>query len=216
MMLKFPRSLWIALVLSMSLNAPAQSRRVKDLAIGKLLVAPRNDPDPSFAHTVVLLVQHDGQSAVGLMINRRTKIPISEALQEWKPANEKSDQVYMGGPVELNGVLALLRLATKPDDAAHVVDDVYLASSRTSVEKALAARAGPGELRVYLGYCGWGAGQLENEVELGGWYIFSAKAGWVFDSDPASLWSRLIALTEQRIARNLEPKRVALSFRDRE
>ncbi|MGO9262359.1 MAG: YqgE/AlgH family protein [Bryobacteraceae bacterium] len=211
-MQKLQRWLWIAAVLSAALNTPAQSRRVKDLAVGKLLVAPRDARDPSFARTVILLVQHDGQSAVGLMVNRRTKIPISLALGAWKPAKDKSDPVYMGGPVELNGVLALLRLASKPDDAAHVVGDVYLASSRTPVEKALAAGTGPGEFRVYLGYCGWGAGQLENEVELGAWYIFSGNAGLVFDSDPASLWSRLIARTEQQIVRNLAPKRGACCF----
>ncbi len=205
MMPKLQRSLWIALVLSVSVHAPAQSRRANDLAIGKLLVAPRNAPDPNFARTVILLVQHDDQSAVGLIVNRRTKIPISKALQEWKPAEGKSDPVYMGGPVELDGVLALLRLATKPAEAAHVVDDVYLASTRAPVENALAAGSGPGELRVYLGYCGWGAGQLENEVELGGWYIFSGNGALVFDSDPDTLWSRLITLTERRIARNMAP-----------
>jgi putative transcriptional regulator len=211
-MLKLQHSLWIAVVLSAALNAPAQSKRVSDLAVGKLLVAPRVAPDPNFAATVILLVQHDGQSTVGLMVNRRTKIAIARALKEWRSAREKSDPVYMGGPMELNGVLALLRLATKPGDAAHVVDDVYLASSRTLVEKALAAGTGPAEFRVYLGYCGWGPGQLENEVELGVWYIFSGNAGLVFDSDPASLWSRLIARTEQQVARNLVPRRGSCCF----
>ena len=207
MIRKLRRSLWIAAALSAALNAPAQSMRVKDLAVGKLLVAPRNAPDPSFAQTVILLVQRDGHSAVGLMVNRRTKMPISRALEEWKPAKGKPDPVYMGGPVELDGAMALLRLASKPGDAAHVVGDVYLASSRTLMEKALSAGTDPGEFRVYLGYCGWGPGQLENEVGLGVWYIFSGTPGLVFDSDPASLWSRLIARTEQQIVRNLAPKR---------
>jgi putative AlgH/UPF0301 family transcriptional regulator len=207
MKLKLQPSLWIAAVLSASLNAPAQSMRVKDLALGKLLVAPRNAPDPRFAGTVILLVQYDRQSAVGLMVNRRTETPISRALQEWKLAKQKSDPVYSGGPMEVNGVLALLRLATKPGDAAHVVGDVYVASSRSLVKKALTAGTGPGAFRIYLGYCGWGPGQLENEVELGVWYIFSGNAGLVFDSDPASLWSRLIVRTEQRIVRDLAPNR---------
>jgi putative transcriptional regulator len=105
-----------------------------------------------------------------------------------------------------------LRFATKPGEAIHVLGDVYLASKRTVLERALAAGTGPGEFRVYLGYCGWGAGQLENEVELGAWYIFSGNAGLMFDSDPASVWSRLIARTEQQIVRNLASKRGACCF----
>lgn len=212
MMLKLRRSLSIAAVLAAAINAPAQSTRVKDLAVGKLLVAPRNAPDPSFARTVILLIQHDGQSAVGLMVNRRTKIPISLALEKWGPAKDKADPVYMGGPVEVSGVLALLRSPGKPADATRVFEDVYVAAARTPMEKALAAGTGPAGFRLYLGYCGWGAGQLENEVELGVWYIFSGNAGLVFDSDPGSLWSRLIARTEERIAYTDAPKSGACCF----
>lgn len=205
-MMLLQRSLWGAVVLCAALNAPAQSRRVNDLAIGKLLVSPRDSPDPNFARTVILLVQRDDQGAMGLMLNRRTKVPISVVLDGWKPAKDKADPVYMGGPVQLDGVLALLRLATKPGDATHVIDDIYLAANRPPVERALTAGSGPGDFRLYLGYCGWGAGQLENEVQLGGWYIFSGSAGMAFDSEPGSLWTRLIARAEARIALNLVPR----------
>jgi putative AlgH/UPF0301 family transcriptional regulator len=206
MMRMLQRSLWIAVVLSAAVNAPAQSRLVRDLALGKLLVAPKDLPDPSFAQTVILLVQFDKDGAVGLMINRRTKIPISRALAEIQTAQNKSDPMYVGGPVELNGVLALLRAGTQPRETARVTGDVYLAASRAVLEKTLAAGTGPAQFRVYLGYCGWAAGQLQNEVDLGGWYIFSGTADLVFDSDPATLWTRLIARTEQRIARNFAPQ----------
>jgi putative AlgH/UPF0301 family transcriptional regulator len=213
MMLHLRHSLWIAVaVLLAAFYAPAQSRRVRDLAVGKLLVAPRDAPDPNFARTVILLVQQDRQSALGLIVNRRTKVPISMALKDWKSAKDKSDPVYMGGPVELDGVLALLKMAAQPGDAARVMEDVYLVSSRDPLEKALALGTSPAKLRLYLGYCGWGRGQLENEVELGAWYIFNATPSLVFDSDPASLWSRLIAQTEQRIARSPASKSVACCF----
>ena len=197
---KLPRFLFIAAALALARPAPAQSMRVKDLAAGKLLVAPRKSPDPSFARTVILLVQKDGDGALGLMLNRRTKVSISEALQDVKAAKQNSDPIYMGGPVELNGVLALFRSQAKPDDTRHVIADIFWASAREPLEKALAAGTGPAEFRIYLGYCGWGAGQLEREVELGGWFIFNADPALVFDTDPGSLWSRLIARTEERIA----------------
>lgn len=194
-----PRWLWVALALTAALNAPAQSTRAEDLAAGKLLVAPRNAPDPVFGKTVILLLQHDDDSAVGLIINRRMKVPISRALEEWKLAKDNPDPVYMGGPVELNGVMALVRSA-KAADATHVFGDIYLASGRKSMEKVLAAGTGSSDFRIYLGYCGWGSGQLEHEMDLGAWYIFNGSSALVFDSDPGSLWSRLIARVEQQVA----------------
>jgi len=151
MVLKLHRWLWIALVLSAALTAPAQSMRVEDIAVGKLLVSPRNSPDPIFAKTVILLVQRDDKSAVGHIVNRRMKVPISRALEEWKSAKDNADPVYMGGPVELNGVMALVRSA-KSADAAHVFGDVYLAASRKTMEKALTDGAGSHDFRIYLGY----------------------------------------------------------------
>lgn len=213
MIQKLRRSFWVAALLWAAQCASAQSMLVKDLAVGRLLVAPRDAPDPRFDKSVILLLQRNGQSALGLFVNRRTKIPISRALADWKTAKDKSDPVYLGGPVELNGLMALLRATSKPGGAVHVAGDIYLATGRKLVENTLEAGKGPSELRIYLGYCGWGAGQLENEVKLGVWYIFSGSADLVFDSDPASLWSRLIARTELQIARNACTRRDPFPFR---
>lgn len=208
---KLHYALWMAAVLWAVSGGAAQSMRVQDIAVGKLLVSPRDAPDPNFGQAVILLVQHDPQGTVGLMINRRTEVPIARALEEFKPAKGKTDPIYMGGPMELDGVMALLRLGAKPSDAAHVLGDVYLSSSRKLVEKTLTAGTGPGEFRLYMGYCGWGADQLEHEVELHVWYIFGGTAGLVFDSNPSSLWSRLISRTEGQVARSIPPKRLAQS-----
>ena len=200
-MFKFWHPLWITAVLLCAATAlPAQSVRVNDLGIGKLLVAHRDFPGPIFAETVILLVQHDEQGAVGLVINRKTKVPISRALRQLKGANDWSEPVYVGGPVEMAGVLALLWSHAEQDEMKPVLGEIYFVSSKPLLEKILAEGPTAAELHVYLGYSGWGAGQLENEVKLGTWYIFDGSAGLVFDSDPASLWSRLIARTEQRFA----------------
>ena len=191
----------VAAVLFLPLDVAAQSMRVEDLGVGKLLVAPRDAPDPHFAKTVVLLVQFDGNGTLGLMINHPTKVPISRALEQLKAAKNRSDPIYLGGPVEASMVLALLRARNQPDDARRVVGDVYLVSTRPLLERTLAAGTGPGEFHAYAGYCGWGAGQLEKEMKLGGWYIFSGDAKLVFDSDPDSVWSRLIARMEQKVER---------------
>jgi putative transcriptional regulator len=195
------RLLILAAVLCLPLEVAAQSKRVSDLAVGKLLVAPRDAPDGTFANSVILLVEFDEDATVGLIINRRSKVPISRALHELKGANDRSDPVYLGGPVNLAAVFALLRAGSKPDEARRVMGNVYLVSNRTLLEQTLVAGKGPGDFHAYVGYCGWGAGQLQHEMDLGVWYVFNGDASLVFDSNPDSLWSRLIALTEQKFAR---------------
>jgi len=200
------RSLWrsLAIAVSAMLLAAAisagQSTSSGDLGVGKLLVSSRGLGDPNFAETVVLLIQYDEHGALGLMINRRTEATISRVLKDVDAAKRGSDEVYIGGPVDLGVVLALLKSQKKPDQAASVLNDVYVVSTKPSLEKALAASAGAGDLRVYLGYCGWAGGQLENELRLGGWWVFSGDGGEVFDPHPDTLWSRLITRTEQEIA----------------
>lgn len=197
------RSLWRSLAIAVStiLFAAAigagQSTSSGDLGVGKLLVSSRGLGDPNFAETVVLLIQYDQHGAVGLMINRRTEATISRVLKDVDTAKRGSDEVYIGGPVELDVVMALMKAQKKPDEAASVLNDVYVVSTKPSLEKALAASSG--DVRVYLGYCGWGGGQLENELRLGGWWIFPGDAAQVFDPHPDTLWSRFIARTEQEV-----------------
>jgi putative transcriptional regulator len=192
-------------VLCGGLALSAQSTRVQDLGVGKLLVAHRDSRDPAFAETVILLVRYDHDGTLGLAINRRTKLPISRALEEFRGAKGRSDPVYMGGPVEVQSVLSLLKASAMPEGATHVAGKVYLVSTKPLLEKALAERTDPEEFRVYLGYCGWAPGQLENETDHGFWHIFASDADLVFDTDPDTLWSRMIARAGQRIARGRIP-----------
>jgi putative transcriptional regulator len=181
--------------------APAQSARAEDLGAGKLLVAGRDLGDPNFAQTVVLLVQYDEDGVVGLIINRRSKTPISRVLDEVKGAKNRSDPIYAGGPVGRTEVLALLRSPHPPGDAKRLVGDVFLVSSKQELEQTFSSAIDSERLRIYVGYAGWTAPQLEHELELGAWYIFPGSAAAVYDSDPDSLWTRMIRATELRIAR---------------
>lgn len=201
----FPLPWMLAAGLCLPAAIPAQSMRVADLAVGKLLVAPRDSPDPNFAKTVVLLVEIGQEGTVGLILNRRTSVPVSRVFERVKGAGSRTDPVYVGGPVDLESVLALLKSSTPPGDARQVLRSVYLVATRALLEKTMASAVGPGEFHAYLGYCGWDKGQLEAEVKLKGWYIFDGDPAMVFDSDPASLWSRLIARTEQNFAQGRWP-----------
>jgi putative transcriptional regulator len=171
------------------------------LAPGKFLVASRDLGDPNFSETVILLIRYDDeQGAMGLVVNRRTEVPLSRVFQDLKGAKGRADQAYSGGPVEPDNVLALLKSAAKPEEAQRVFASVYLVSSKALLEKTLGDKAEPGVFHVYLGYAGWGPGQLEHEVELGAWHILPPDAASVFDSDPETVWPRLIKRTEMRIA----------------
>jgi putative transcriptional regulator len=179
---------------------PVQSKQAKDLAAGKLLVASRELADPNFAKTVILLVHYDAQGVVGLILNRRTDVPLSRVLDDLKLAKDRSDTVYLGGPVETPLVFALSQSPAKIVGAEHVFGGVYLISSKRVFEDTIAAKPDPGVFHVYLGYAGWSADQLRREVELGAWFIFSEDASTVFNSHPDSLWSEMIGKTELQLA----------------
>ena len=180
--------------------AAAQSMQPAELGAGKTLVASRDLPDPNFSKTVVLLVQYDDEGVVGLILNRRSKVPISRVLDDVNGAKDRSDPIYAGGPVGRTDVLALLRSRGKPGDAKRVFGDICLVSSKELLEKTFASPPEANIVHVYLGYSGWTIEQLEHEVDLGAWYIFRGDAEAVFDPNPDSLWSRLILETELRIA----------------
>ena len=181
---------------------PVQFRDPKDLAVGKLLVASRNLDDPNFARTVILLVHSDDQEVVGLILNRRTNLPLSRVLEGVPGTKDRSDPAYLGGPVEVPSVMALLQSPNKVQGADRIFNEVYLISTKTLLQKTIAARPDPEVFHVYLGYAGWTNNQLRKEVELGAWFILPADTNSVFNLDPGSLWPQMIQRTVQKIAEN--------------
>ncbi len=176
-------------------SVPIQLRDPSGLAEGKVLVASRRLGDPLFARTVILLVHYGRRSVLGLVLNRRTKVPISRVFN-LKAARDRSDPVYLGGPVQPSVVFALLKSPVDEKKAENVFGQVYLISAKSLFEKKLASRPDPAVFHVYLGYAGWTQQQLQSEVRMGAWFIFPAEADEVFNSDPEALWSRMIRETE--------------------
>jgi putative AlgH/UPF0301 family transcriptional regulator len=193
------RFLFFAVLCSLApVPAPAQA---PELAAGTFLVAGRDLGDPNFSETVILVLRYDEEEgAMGLIVNRRTDLPLSRVFEDVKGAKGRKDLAYMGGPVEPGNVLALLKSSTKLEDAERVFGNVYLISDKDLLEKTLADKADPGVFHIFLGYAGWGPGQLEHEMDLGAWHILPADAASVFDADPDSVWPKLIRRTELRIA----------------
>ncbi|HEY1658787.1 MAG TPA: YqgE/AlgH family protein [Candidatus Sulfotelmatobacter sp.] len=182
-------------------SLPVQSKSARNLSAGKLLVASRDLGDPQFAKTVILLARYDAQGALGLILNRRTNVPLSRALESLKAAKDRSDPIYLGGPMEMAAVFALFQSPARIEGAENLFDGVYMITAKPLFEQTMLARPDPGVFHVYLGYAGWTRDQLRQEVELGAWFIFPAEARAVFNSNPDALWDEMIRKTELQMAR---------------
>jgi putative transcriptional regulator len=200
------RSLWLKAFVSTLViagcAATAAAQTSDRISAGTFLVAPRHAADPSFAETVVLLVRMDDSGALGLVINRLTNVPVSVVLPDYKPARQNKDHAFSGGPVQQESLLALYRSSRKIEGASPVFQDVYLVSTRAALDRVLHLKADARNLRVYLGYTGWGPGQLQHEMDLNVWRVLPADADTVFAADPSAVWQQLIERTELRLALN--------------
>lgn len=194
---------WVGVLAGiLSLATPLRAAE-GDLAPGKILVADRNLRDPHFVGTVIVLIDYDDDGAVGVILNRQSETPITRVLDGVKEAEGRKDLVFEGGPVETKSVLALTRSREKLAGTQHLFADVYAILSEGPLKKTLATGAGANLLRFYLGYAGWGPGQLDDEVDAGAWHILTGDASTVFDSDPDTLWDRLIHRSSLSVAKNM-------------
>jgi putative transcriptional regulator len=156
---------------------------------GRLVVATQSLADPNFAHTVVLLVEHDEDGAFGVVLNRPGDLEIGEALAQWVELAAEPPVVFAGGPVQPEGVLALGRRHT-PTGRDEVLTGVELVDLG---EDPVLASAEYRSIRLFAGYAGWGPGQLEAELSEGGWFVVDADPADVVTSDPDNLWRSVLA-----------------------
>jgi len=148
---------------------------------GVLLVASPHLLDPNFFRAVILILEHNEEGAVGVIINQPSTSGLGEELPDWAPLLAEPGVVFVGGPVQ-------------PDAAVGLADGVD-GSSLPGVG-IVDLSAPPGELgvqvRIYAGYAGWGPGQLESELAQGGWIVARAEAEDVFAVEPDAVWSAVL------------------------
>src|SRR5215217_5506889 len=162
------------------------------LTKGMFLVAAPSLRDPNFRQSVVLLCEHGPEGALGVVVNRPIAMSISEALPQVPILEGSGHVLYAGGPVQTNQVMLLYRGDQPPENSHHVFDGVCLGGDMGMVERILTA-AGTTELfRAYLGYSGWGPGQLENEMKTGSWNTLPASG-----EKSCLLWAKSTALTRR-------------------
>jgi len=188
-------------------RAPGPSGQAKLApAQGVFLVSKSEIEGGPFYQSVVLLLEHSDQGTLGLIVNRTTEIPLSEALPGL--GRGSSRKLYFGGPVELSGLLYLFRSSKPPEDAVHVMGNVYYSGDRELLEELVESDEKPLEkndaLHVFIGHSGWAPGQLDAELVRGSWDVVRADAFTVFGKDPATMWEEL-SKDSRVIARSSRP-----------
>lgn len=178
--------------LALASLGPSALGAAGSLGAGKLLVAKRNLWDPNFSQTVVLLIEHGPQGALGVIVNRPTEMRLSLLLPEIEDLEERTDTLHFGGPVARGHILVLLRAEGEPEEARHVFADVYASASRELLEGLLGRGEPADRVRVFAGHAGWAPGQLEAEVARDDWLVLQADPETVFAPEPAEVWPRLI------------------------
>jgi putative transcriptional regulator len=160
---------------------------------GHLLIAAPNLRDPNFFRSVVLLVQHNDQGALGVVLNRPLETSIQEAWPQVseEPCNAEG-LLHQGGPCP--GPLMVLH--TDPTNSQiEVCDGIHFSTDKDTIEQLVTQTAGP--LKFFVNYAGWGPGQLEGEIEAGGWLTTPAADEQVF-TDDKELWTLALRLADRR------------------
>lgn len=161
-------------------------------AKGRLLVASRQLGDPNFAETVVLLLSYGERGAMGVIINRQSDVRLASALPQIDELHDRPDRVFLGGPVAANAMLVLIRATHPPESSQSIFGDVYATGSLAALRKAVGNKGKTDRLHAYVGYAGWGPGQLDQEVNRGDWYVAPPDAAIVFDTPPTDIWPKLV------------------------
>jgi putative transcriptional regulator len=153
-----------------------------------LLTAGADVADPSFSDSVVLVMNNVGPAPAGVIINRPTQLAVSQLFPDLKSLAKLHDRVYFGGPVEFGSVWFLFRSASPPEHAIQACDGVYFSANRELLLKLLGRTKPMDGLRIFLGYSGWGPGQLEAEIAHGDWTLERAKPDAIFSGKSEHPW----------------------------
>ncbi|HEX3930433.1 MAG TPA: YqgE/AlgH family protein [Nocardioides sp.] len=163
-----------------------------EIRAGMLLLASPELVDPNFVDAVVLLLDTDENGAMGVVINRPSPVPVVSVLADWGEIVAEPEVLFRGGPVSPEGALAvaLLRDQGAVGPGLRPVTErlaiVDLEGTADDIDPAVDG------VRIFAGYAGWGAGQLEGEIEGGDWYVLPSLPPDAFQADPSDLWREVM------------------------
>jgi putative transcriptional regulator len=159
---------------------------------GRLLVATPQLEDPNFRRTVVLMLDHGDEGALGIVVNRPMDVPVDSVLPDWQPHVTAPGRLFRGGPVGLDGALGVVGVPgddEEPLGVRRILGALGLVDLDTPPEIVAGAVVG---IRIFAGHAGWGAGQLEAEIDEGAWYVVDAEARDPFSDHPDDLWRAVL------------------------
>ena len=146
----------------------------------------------AFAESVILLVDHGPDGSTGLIINRPSRMKLSEVLPYREDVKKRGDDLWVGGPVQPARLMLLARAPERLPDAFPVFDEVQVILSNFGLERAFGRGIPPAAVRAYAGHAGWSPGQLAGEIADGDWHVTDADVKTVFSTSPDRVWDELI------------------------
>lgn len=168
------------------------ARSMPPLGKGVFLVASPILMDPNFREAVILICEYGPEGTLGVIVNRPTDLPLSEALPTLAVLKGTSYVLFAGGPVQPGGILMLFRVGETSADLRPVMDGIYLGGDLHTLERVITQPQPTETFRAFAGYAGWAPGQLEMEIATGSWATVPADSASIFDKDPSDLWSDLL------------------------
>jgi putative transcriptional regulator len=153
---------------------------------GRLLVATPDLRDPNFSRTVVLMLEHGPEGALGVVLNRPVDLLVAEVLPDWAERTSAPACLFVGGPVSPSAAIGLGRGAGPGFEA--LFDGIATLDLDPDDSPAPALS----DVRIFVGYAGWGPGQLEQELSAGGWLVLELEPEDPFTPDPSQLWARVL------------------------
>ena len=164
-----------------------------------VLVAKPQVVDPNFRESVVLVTHTPTGESVGVVLNRPTRLRLADVAPSFRGAGGYREPLYRGGPALRSVIVALFRSPSPPTASAfQVLDDAYLSLHPLIIE-ALLGRP-EGRFRLFAGFSGWAAGQLESEIERDDWYVLPASEDLLFRNDTSGMWRELVEKARSRRA----------------
>jgi putative transcriptional regulator len=160
-----------------------------DSVRGQLLVAGPSLLDQNFWRTVVLIVEHTDEGALGLVLNRPSETTVAQAVPELDALIDPGEQLFIGGPVQPSAVIVLAEFEDPSDAALIAFDEIGVLGTGSSLEELV---AGVRASRAFVGHAGWGPGQLDGELDRGDWILESARREDVLSAVPRELWFKVL------------------------
>jgi putative transcriptional regulator len=177
---------------------PAADKPATPSLTGHFLIAMPGMGDPNFARGITFICQHDQGGAMGLVVNRLSDYKLGDVLQQMHMPCEREEvasaPVLMGGPVQPERGFVLHAPGEREWESSYRVNDLLAVTTSRDILAAMADGEGPPRVLVTLGYAGWGAGQLEQELRDNAWLTVRADDRILFETPLDDRWNAAIAL----------------------